>query len=110
MKSLSDPTRLRMLKLLSDHGTLCVCEVMQALNVSETRASRNLGILKDAGFLKSRRVGQWVHYSLDDSRAPFAQELGRLLSEYLSEDPGVKADRDRLRRSVKLGRVCSAKS
>ena len=107
LKALSDPTRLRILKLLWDNETLCVCEVMQSLNVSETRASRNLGILKDSGFLKAERVGQWVHYSLNDLMAPFVQELGRLLSVSVSEDPEVKADGDRLKRSVKLGHACS---
>jgi len=43
-KALSDETRLRMLKLLSE-GELCVCEIMQAMEISQTRASRNLGIL-----------------------------------------------------------------
>jgi len=44
----------------------CVCEVMQALDISQTRASRNLGILEDAGFVKSKRDGLWVVYSIDE--------------------------------------------
>jgi ArsR family transcriptional regulator len=108
LKALSDPTRLRILTLLLDNETLCVCEVMQALEISETRASRNLGILKDAGFLKSERAGQWVHYSLNDSMDPVNRELGHLLAESLKEEEDVKRDRERLGRAVKLGRDCSA--
>jgi ArsR family transcriptional regulator len=52
-KALSDETRIRMLYLLSE-GELCVCEIMQALEISQTRASRNLGILRDAGLLQDR--------------------------------------------------------
>ena len=45
----------------------CVCEVMQALNISQTRASRNLSMLYNAGFLKQRREGLWAYYSIDKS-------------------------------------------
>ena len=107
LKALSDPTRLRILKLLSDHGTLCVCEVMQALNISETRASRNLGILGDVGLLRSERVGQWVHYSLETSVSPWTQAISRLLSESIEDDPEVAQDRIRFKQAVKLGSTCS---
>ena len=49
MKALSDDTRLRILNLLLEREC-CVCEVIQALEISQTRASRNLGILHDAGY------------------------------------------------------------
>jgi ArsR family transcriptional regulator len=107
LKALSDPTRLRILKLLLDNETLCVCEVMQALNVSETRASRNLGILKDTGFLKAERMGQWVHYSLDESMEPLKEQIGLLLSKSLDHTREIKQDKERLKRAVKLGRTCS---
>ena len=55
-KALSDETRLRMLNILMEREC-CVCEVMQALQISQARASRNLGALYDAGFLKLRRDG-----------------------------------------------------
>ena len=48
MKALSDETRLRISHLLLEREC-CVCEVMQALDISQTRASRNLGILQGAG-------------------------------------------------------------
>ena len=73
-KALSDETRLRILNLLLEREC-CVCEVMQALGISETRASRNLRLLYDAGFLKLRRDGLWSLYSLnqDDSPEYFAE-------------------------------------
>ena len=63
-KALSDETRLRILNLLLEREC-CVCEVMQALNISQTRASRNLNALYDAGFLKLRKEGLWSLYSID---------------------------------------------
>jgi ArsR family transcriptional regulator len=59
-KALSDETRLRMLNILLQREC-CVCEVMQVLNISQTRASRNLKLLEEAGFLKSRREGACVY-------------------------------------------------
>ena len=64
MKALTDETRLRILNLLLEREC-CVCEVMQALNISQTRASRYLGALYDAGLLKLRREGLWSLYSID---------------------------------------------
>ena len=53
MKALSDETRLRILKILLEKEC-CVCEIMQALDIFQSRASRNLGILQNAGLLKTR--------------------------------------------------------
>ena len=63
-KALSDETRLRILNILLVREC-CVCEVMEILEISQTRASRNLNILYNAGFLKSRRNGLWSFYSID---------------------------------------------
>jgi len=64
LKAVSDETRLRIMKVLLEREC-CVCEIMQALDISQSRASRNLGILQDAGFLKARREGLWMVYSVD---------------------------------------------
>ena len=81
MKALSDETRLRMLKILLEREC-CVCEIMQALDISQSRASRNLGILEDAGFLKARRDGAWIVYSVDWQTANrYASSLAKLLED-----------------------------
>ena len=64
VKALSDETRVRILNLVLQREC-CVCEVIELLDISQTRASRNLGMLYDAGFLKHRRDGLWSHYSID---------------------------------------------
>jgi ArsR family transcriptional regulator len=101
-KALSDETRLRMLKLLFERE-LCVCEIMQALEVSQSRASRNLGILRDAGLLKDRRDGQWVHYSLNKEGTAFYSALLELLNLSLKKDETILIDKERLRKAVKMG-------
>jgi len=101
-KALSDETRIRMLKLLLE-GELCVCEIMQAMEISQSRASRNLGILKDAGLLKDRRDGQWVHYSLNREGAAKYAVLLELLESSLRDDKTILKDRENLLRAIKLG-------
>jgi ArsR family transcriptional regulator, arsenate/arsenite/antimonite-responsive transcriptional repressor len=63
VKALSDETRLRMINLLLQKEC-CVCEVIQVLKISQTRASRNLNLLRDAGFLSVRKDGLWSYYSI----------------------------------------------
>jgi ArsR family transcriptional regulator len=65
-KALSDETRLRILKLL-EHGELCVCDIVAALDMIQPNVSFHLGVLKEAGIIKDRRQGKWIHYSIDDS-------------------------------------------
>ena len=106
MKALSDETRLRILYILLERD-FCVCEVMQALNISQSRASRNLGILEDAGFLKSRRDGVWMHYSINwQSANRHAISLAGLLRDFLISDEVPSQDRERLEKAVSTGPGC----
>ena len=106
-KTLSDETRVRILKLLLEREC-CVCEVMQALDISQSRASRNLGILQDAGFIKARRDGLWVVYSIDEKgMASYAETLVELLRKSLNRDETISLDRERLKRAVRVGPGCS---
>ena len=101
-KALSDETRIRLLKLLQ-RRELCVCELMQALNMTQSRVSRNLGILKDAGLVQDRREGLWVHYSLnEESFNAYAEPLLELLKEWANDDRAVMDDLKSLSKAVKL--------
>jgi len=62
-KALADETRLRILKLL-EVREMCVCEVMVALDLTQPTASHHLGLLENAGFVKDRKEGKWVFYSI----------------------------------------------
>lgn len=107
MKALSDETRLRILNLLLEREC-CVCEVMQALGISQTRASRNLGILQDAGFLRARREGLWVLYSLgkeEIERYPAA--LVKAIAKAVEGNELASQDRERLKQAERLGPGCA---
>ena len=87
LKTLSDEVRLRILKILQEYDELCVCEIMQALDISQTRASRNFGILRDTGFVADRRAGVWIYYSINDSKInEYHTELTKLSSKWLNEE------------------------
>ncbi len=80
-KALSDETRLRMLNILTVKGC-CVRDVMYALDISHTRASRKLGLLEDAGFLKSQKRGSRVYYFLNEEAAGnFMIGVARMMGE-----------------------------
>ena len=75
LKSLSDETRLRILNLLYEQE-LCVCDVMETLQISQAKASRHLIYLKNSGLVKDRKNAQWVNYSLTrDERFLFIDQL-----------------------------------
>jgi ArsR family transcriptional regulator len=106
MKALSDETRLRIMHVLLEREC-CVCEVMQALEISQTRASRNLGILQGAGFLKTRREGAWILYSIDPETAnEHANSLVKLLKESTVSNQLLAEDRERLKRAKRTGTGC----
>lgn len=64
-KALSDTTRLKILYLLSD-GEMCVCELIYALDKPQSTTSHHLNVLKNAGLIKSRKEGVWMHYTLSN--------------------------------------------
>ena len=102
-KALSDETRIRILKVLLEREC-CVCEVMQALDISQSRASRNLRVLEGAGFIKSRRDGPWIVYSIDEQRMnSYAAPLIELLRSSLVNEEIILQDRERVSHAVRVG-------
>ncbi len=108
-KVLSDETRLRILNLLLEREC-CVCEVMQALEISQSRASRNLGALYNTGFLKYRKDGLWSLYSIDSEGMPvYFPDLVAAITRALEGNPVVAQDRERLKKAKRVGAVCAAR-
>ena len=105
LKALSDETRLRILNVLLEREC-CVCEVMQALDISQTRASRNLGILRDAGFLKMRRDGLWALYSIDRDAGGRYLSIIDAVRQSLEGDRMAALDRKRLKTAERVGPGC----
>ncbi len=104
---LSDETKMRVLNLLLEREC-CVCEVMQALEISQSKASRGLSALYDAGFLKMRKDGLWSLYSIDkEGIQVYQSQLIEAVKEALKSNKIAKEDRERLRRAERVGPVCA---
>lgn len=78
-KVLADEARLKMLWLLFNHGELCVCDFMAVIEITQSKASRHLRTLYNAGLVTDRRAGLWVYYSL----RPAADDFVRAFLETL---------------------------
>jgi len=65
-KALADETRLRIMALILDQGELCVCDCMYILEISQSKASRHLRYLANAGLLTNRRATVWVYYNIPE--------------------------------------------
>ena len=97
-KALSDETRVRMLKLL-EGGELCICKIMEVLEMKQSRVSRHMGILKNARLVKDRRDGKWVHYSLNPKPEDLCcKEMISLMAECLKNQETVMRDQKKLQK------------
>ena len=74
-KCLADETRLLSLLLIDKKGELCVCELTDALNVSQPKISRHLAQLRNCGIVTGRKKDQWVYYSISSELADWAQKV-----------------------------------
>jgi ArsR family transcriptional regulator len=92
-KALSDGTRLRIVKLL-EQGELCVCDIVAALDMVQPKVSFHLSALKEAGLIKDRKSGKWIHYSLNEKDL-FRRMLILSACERM-QDSAVSGDRKRL--------------
>ena len=101
-RALGDETRVRIVALLA-HGELCVCHIEKALGLLQSNASRQLGILRSAGVIASRRDGSWIYYRLADQ--PHAQRkrlLRAVVADFAKQDV-LREDVDRVRKQCGPG-------
>jgi len=90
MKALSDPNRVRLLKLLQKRE-MCVCEIRAALGIAQPTVSKHLKMLEDAGLVSREKKGLWVNYFLSDGgRSPYAASLMGNLRHWLDDDPEIQ--------------------
>ena len=107
--ALSDETRVRIIHLIIEREC-CVCEVMQALNISQTRASRNLKILYDAGFLNVRNDGLFTLYSINpENDDNFRSHLLQAVIKDLQKNSIARKDLQQLEKSKRIGPGCASK-
>lgn len=64
VSALNDETRVKLLRFIDENGAMCVCDLQESFEMIQSRLSRHLKILKDAGFLRVDRRGTWAYYSI----------------------------------------------
>jgi len=86
--ALNDETRLSILRFIDINGAVCVCNIESAFGMIQSRISRHLKILKEAGFLRVERKGRWAYYSIRSPLDKFRQDI---LKEVSYLEMGVPA-------------------
>ncbi|MGR3296077.1 MAG: ArsR/SmtB family transcription factor [Candidatus Bathyanammoxibius sp.] len=87
---------MRILRLLAKGGELCVCDLVVALDITQSKASRHLIYLKHVGLVKYRREGLWSYYSLVRPRDALHRRVIGLLNGTIGAEPSFKKDYSRL--------------
>ncbi len=107
MKALSDPNRVKIIKMLCEKE-LCVCEITAVLGLAQSTVSKHLKILEEAGLVCYRKEGSWINYQLsegDDSR--YAHAMLEHLNEWLADDAQVRDILTRMQ-NVDRAQICAA--
>lgn len=97
-RALGDETRVRIVALLV-HGELCVCHLEKALDLSQPNCSRQLGILKSAGIVDSRRDGTWVYYRIVEQEYESLTDVLGVLTKTFGSEKALRADHTRLKKN-----------
>lgn len=95
LKALAHENRIRILNILAE-SELCVCELENILQITQSNASRHLSKLKQVDLIKSRKKAQWIYYSLNQDLLKKHKFLQHLIEEELKEYKEAKEDKLRL--------------
>jgi ArsR family transcriptional regulator len=96
LRALADPTRLRILGLLTD-GEVCVCHIHEALKIPQPKASRHLAYLRRSGIVDGRKEGLWVYYRLAEIEESGVRAVVEAALRSLDGMNTIDADRANLR-------------
>lgn len=98
-RALADPARVRVLLLLSE-GELCVCELVDALEMSQSTLSSHLQTVRQAGLVATRKAGRWIYYALEPEHAQILANISTHYGRALDAD--ARRSRDRARLAARL--------
>jgi ArsR family transcriptional regulator, arsenate/arsenite/antimonite-responsive transcriptional repressor len=101
-KALADESRVRALLAL-ERGELCVCQIVELLDLAPSTVSKHMSILKQARLVDSRKEGRWIFYRLaTEDATPEARELAALVSKLTAKDYRRGEDAERLKQILKI--------
>jgi len=93
---LADRTRMRALMLMQSEDELCVCELTHALKLSQPKISRHLAQLREAGLVRVRREGLWMHYQINPALPAWALTILKDALIGYEQDKAFRQDHTRL--------------
>jgi ArsR family transcriptional regulator len=100
-QAIADPTRVRVLAALL-RSELCVCELVDALEISQSTLSSHLQVLRLTGMVRTRKDGRWVYYSLDKRKAWLVNGIFSLVGTDIRTDPCLVRDAKRIERRLAI--------
>ena len=95
-KALAGPGRLRIIGALAG-GELCVCQIVELLDLAPSTVSRHMSVLQQAGLVESRKQGRWVYYRLSDEPGPHAASALRWAMEAFGSTEQARRDERKLK-------------
>lgn len=105
-QALASEVRLRALMLIAHEKEVCVCELVHALGAEQSKISRHLSAMKNAGLLTAHRKAQWVYYALNHNQEAWQQQIITAAIAGASNDPQIMKDRKRLKNMKKRPETC----
>lgn len=100
-KAFADPTRIRIVKVLRETES-CVCELCDALEISQSTLSTHLQVVRQAGIVDTRKEGTWVYYRINDGIAPLLDTLFAYDQDAIGADKRIKRDKERIGKRLAL--------
>ncbi len=88
LKALADESRIRILHLLLHNKEMCTSDLEQVLDFTQTKTSRHLSYLRNAGIVSPRKMDQWVFYTVKDEAADFINQI----FSYMERDTVLQKD------------------
>ena len=105
-RAFGDETRLRILNLLIQRKELCVCELIEVLKIGQSKISRHLAYLKNAGLILDRKAGLWNYYLLKKPNDSSHKKLLDCLRQFIEDVPALKKDAAALKKYSKNPAKC----
>jgi len=101
-KALSEPIRIRIMALLLAHDELCVCEIMDGMQVSQSVISRHLAYLRHQQLVMTRRTSTWIYYKIPDEKRDELQLLFAFVLQSTKDNQEIHTDLSH----INVNRVC----
>jgi ArsR family transcriptional regulator len=100
-QAIVDPTRVRIIAALR-RGELCVCELVDALEINQSTLSGHLQVLRQTGLVTTRKEGRWIYYSLTDQKTALIEALFSNMQPDGGTDPLLRRDSRRIERRLAI--------